>query len=54
MGRPSPVNVMQSNQANINHSNEQNFDEFLAQAYRLRSVNDQSISVNIRDRKSVV
>lgn len=47
MGRPSPVNVMQSNQANINQSNEQNFDEFLAQAYRLRSVNDQSISVNI-------
>ncbi|WP_036304235.1 hypothetical protein [Methylotenera sp. L2L1] len=38
---------MQSNQANINHSNEQNFDEFLAQALRLRSVNDKSISVNI-------
>ncbi|MDO9150373.1 MAG: hypothetical protein Q7U33_03235 [Methylotenera sp.] len=47
MGRPSPVNVMQSNQVNINQSNEQNFDEFLAQAYRLRSVNDKSISVNI-------
>jgi hypothetical protein len=38
---------MQSNQVNINQSNEQNFDEFLAQAYRLRSVNDKSISVNI-------
>jgi outer membrane biosynthesis protein TonB len=38
---------MQSNQTNINQSNEQNFDEFLAQAYRLRSVNDKSISVNI-------
>ncbi|MDP2154029.1 MAG: hypothetical protein Q8J66_10280 [Methylotenera sp.] len=38
---------MQSNQANLNQSNEQNFDEFLAQAYRLRSVNDKSISVNI-------
>jgi outer membrane biosynthesis protein TonB len=47
MGRPSPVKVMQSNQTNINQSNEQNFDEFLAQAYRLRSVNDKSISVNI-------
>jgi hypothetical protein len=38
---------MQSNKVNINQSNEQNFDEFLAQAYRLRSVNDKSISVNI-------
>lgn len=47
MGRPTSLNIMQSNQANINHVYEQNFDEFLAQAFRLRSVNDKSISVNI-------